>query len=55
MTVEYYQDGELMVCDCIAIEKATEGGDLIITFSDKAEDYLIIDRDNFFGVYARKG
>lgn len=53
MTVEYYQDGELMVCDCIAVEKATEGGDIIITFSDKEGDYLIIDRGNFFGVYAK--
>ena len=54
MTVEFYQDNELMVLDCIAVEKATEGGDIIITFSDKESDYLIIDRENFFGVYAKE-
>ena len=35
LRVQYFQDGEPMVEDCIRIEAANTSGDLLITFSEK--------------------
>ena len=49
MKVQWWQDGEPMVCDCVRIELANDCGDLLIRFTDEVDgDWLIIDRENFY-------
>lgn len=52
MTIEYYQNGELMVEPCYLVSFANDYGDIIIQFTENTADYLVIDKDNFVLVRA---
>lgn len=44
MKVIYIQNGERIEEDCRMVEFANDSGDILISFSDDKNDYLIIDK-----------
>ena len=50
MVITYFYDGEPMVNDFISLDAATERGKVFIQFSDRDDDYLIINANDIFSI-----
>lgn len=50
MTIEYFYKGEPIVNEFIELDAATEKGKVFITFSERENDYIVINANDILAI-----